>query len=140
MFQYSDFFGNVSADPSLVADEISADANGTGVDCRGVDGVAVIFNVGAGGSLGASNYYELKVQHSDDNSTFSDVSAGDLVGEDGPLSGAVVVRVNANTAASKVYGASYVNSKRYVRAVADESGTATLNVSATILRYRKQYP
>ena len=144
MFQYADFFGNVDVEQSIDPENYNSTTNGSGVDCRDADGVAVIFTVGAGASLATANNYELIVQHSDDDTAanFADVAAGDLVGADGSkLAGAVVAKVDAATKDDQAYGASYVNSKRYVRCVAKENGSgASVNVGAVVLRYRKQYP
>ena len=139
MIQYKDFFGNVDLSQSIAPANHSATEAGAGVDTRGADGVAFVFAVGAGTSLSGTNHYELKVQHSDDNvaANYADVGDGDLAGVDG----AVVAKVDAAADADQAYGASYLNSKRYVRCVAEEKGAgASLVVGAVVLRYRKQYP
>ena len=144
MLQYKNLTGSVSIDNSVDAQQATATVAGDGVDCRDVDGVTVIFNAGTPASLTAgTNYYELVVQHSDDDTAanYANVGAGDLVGPDGKLAGAVVGTIDAVADGDQAYVCDYVNQKRYVRAVVRLVGaSATLYASATIIRHRKQYP
>lgn len=54
----------------LPASHSAGTVNGTGVDTKGFHEAQIILNAGANGSSGTNN---VKVQESDDNSTFSDI-------------------------------------------------------------------
>ena len=86
-------------------------ANGTGVDTKGYDNAMVTLEVGA--VSGTSPTLDVKIQESDDNSTFSDVS------------GATFTQVTAANSSQKIRVAELnVPRKRYLRAVATIGGTS----------------
>ena len=59
--------------------------NGTGVDLQGYESATIIADVGAeGDTLSSSVHFELSLEHSDDNSTFTDVAQADIT--DGTIS------------------------------------------------------
>jgi hypothetical protein len=105
-------------DLSLVPATRTADANGTGVSVEGFEGVVVGFAFGASGDvLSGTVFVEGVVQESNDNSTYTDVAAADLIGTE-PM-------VDAAADASKVYRVGYLGSKKYVRGKLDFTGTHT---------------
>lgn len=106
---------------SLAPASRTADANGTGVDLQGYEGAEIVFDVGAEGvTLSGTDKIALEVEESDDNSTFTDVAAADLIGEE---SAGVVKTLDENAEAPAIYSVGYIGSKRYVRAVVNYSGT-----------------
>lgn len=88
----------------------TASANGTGVDIQGYDGAEVVI---VAGTI-TDGTHTPKVQESDDNSTYTDVAAADLVGT-------ALVAITA----SSVQRISYVGIKRYIRVATTVSGTTT---------------
>ena len=63
----------------------TAAANGTGVDLQGYESATVLVEVGAeGDTLSSSVYFEVSLEHSDDDSTYTDVAQADIV--DGTIS------------------------------------------------------
>lgn len=111
-----DMFTNLSAVTSLAPLVRTADANGTGVDLSRHSGATLLATVGAAGvTLSGTDKIEVKVEESDDNSTFTAVAAGDLLGS------TVVLDTPAEAGATYLIG--YVGNKRYIRAVLDFSGT-----------------
>mgnify|MGYP000966908131 CR=1 FL=1 len=88
----------------------NASVNGTGVDLQVYDGAVVIVT----GDTVTDGTHTPKVQESDDNSSYTDVAAADLVG----------TALVAITAAS-VQKVSYVGAKRYIRAVVTVAGATT---------------
>ncbi len=113
--------------PNVVNND--TDGTGVGVDLRGYDSAAVAFHVGVSGdTLSGSVLLTPKVQESADNSSWSDVAAGDL---DGTLT---VIDDAAEDDAVQVVG--YRGTKRYIRAVIDTTGTHTNGTpcSAVVIR------
>lgn len=104
-------FDNVKAVFSFRPNRVTASANGTGIDTQGYNDAMVILEVGA--VSGTSPTLDVKIQESDDNSTFTDVS------------GATFTQVTASNS-SQVLRLSSLNvtRSRYVRAVATIGGTS----------------
>lgn len=93
--------------------------NGTGVDLAGFERTAVLFIVGTV----TDGTHTPKLQESDDNSSFSDVAAGDQSGTLAAL---------ASTTTQEV---GYLGAKRYIRAVLTTAGATTGAVScAQVIR------
>jgi hypothetical protein len=105
---------------SVVPQSIGGAVNGTGVDLAGAEAALVVLSNGAA-TAGAT----VKIQESDDNSTFTDVADADLIGLTGNPAGV------AQTA-STIVKVSYVGVKRYVRVITT-AGTAAL-FSAEVIR------
>lgn len=118
-----DLKSNIKPMTSIAPQSLTAAANGTGVDLKGYDSAAVVFNAGAIG--GTTPSFTFAVQESDDNSTFTDVAAANLVG-----SAPVVTTNNAG-----VSWVGYAGNKRYIRAIAKTvSGTSpTLLATAVVV-------
>lgn len=93
---------------------------GTGVDTSVGESALVVLNNGA-----ATAAATIKIQESDDNSTFTDVADTDLIGLTLNSSGV------AQTA-STIVKVSYIGVKRYIR-VATTAGTAALFSAEVIL-------
>jgi len=121
-----DLVSSLAPAQSIRAQSLTAAANGLGVDLRGFNAAAVVFDFGAQG--GTSPTHTFKVQESDDNSTFTDVADADLE------NGANAFVVNATNAG--VYARGYIGQKRYIRAICSAvSGTSpTLLASAVVHR------
>lgn len=97
----------------------TATLNGTGVDLSNFDSNMVVFQVGTI----ADGTHTPKIQESDDNSTFTDVAAEDLIGTLSDLASNTNQRIG------------YVGIKRYVRAVVTVSGATSGGVyGATVVR------
>jgi hypothetical protein len=98
-------------------DVVASTANKTGVDLLSYEGSMIcVLDAEAGGS---GITYAVKLQDSDDNSTFTD------------LSGAAFTTTSANTALVEKLVVDIDNCKRYVRAVitvAGGSGTGAVSV------------
>lgn len=105
---------------SVAPQSIGGAVSGTGIDLAGAEAALIILNSGA-----ATTPATVKVQESDDNSTFTDVADSDLIGTTGNPAGV------AQTA-SAVAKVSYVGTKRFIR-VATTAGTAAL-FSAEVIR------
>ena len=96
----------------------TADANGTGVDtwAKGRSREALVL-LSVGAASGTSPTLDVKIQHSDDNSTWSD------------LAGAAFPQ---RTAAGAVSEINIKGFKRYIRAVHDVGGTSPSFTAAVL--------
>lgn len=125
MKTYQDMYHNQDEVVSLVPAVRTADTNGSGVDLRDYDGNLICFNVGAAGiTLSPTNKIDLRIEASDDNSTFTAVADADLMNyvSGGAATGTVAV-LDDPAKAPLLYATQYIGQKRYVRAVLDYAGT-----------------
>lgn len=115
-----DLVNVIGVSTSLAPAARTTSANGTGVSLAGFNSVAIVFIVGAI----TDGTHTPKIQESDDNSTYTDVAAGDLIGS--------VAALAANT--NQKVG--YIGSKAYVRAVSTITGSPSTGgvYSAAVVR------
>ena len=115
-----DLKNNIGVVQSLAPAARDADANGTGVDLQGFESATVLIDMGAEGiTLSTTNKIEIELEHSDDDSTYTDVAAGDVIG----ASSGTIATFDANSEIPAVSSVGYIGGKRYIRAVANFSGT-----------------
>ena len=119
-----DLKNNIGVVQSLAPAVRDADANGTGVDLQGFESATVLIDMGAEGiTLSTTNKIEIELEHSDDNSTFTDVtSSADVIGAT-PDSNGVIATFDDPAEAPAIASVGYIGGKRYIRAVANFSGT-----------------
>ena len=117
-----DLANNIKLMQSLAPAARDADANGTGVDLQGYENVAIVVDSGAEGiTLSGTNKIEFELEHSDDDSTYTDCESSDINGTLG--SGGLFLTLDANGETPQISEIEYLGSKRYVRVVANFSGT-----------------
>jgi hypothetical protein len=124
---------------SLAPTSRTADTDGTGVDLQGFEGAVIEFQVGAEGvTLSGTDKITLEIEESDDNVTFTDVAAADLVGEE---SAGVVKTLDDNAEAPANYSAGYIGSKRYIRGVLNYAGThgAGTVIGCTVIKGKARH-
>ena len=111
------------------------DVNGSGVDTQGFGSLWISANIGAnGGTLDGSNNLVLKLEHSDDDSTYTAVTdIGEAGGYTVDASTGAFATIDAGGEAASTYKVAYTGIKRYVRIVADVTGTISLPVSVVAL-------
>lgn len=109
---------------SLVpAARVNGTLNGTGVDLRGYDSAMLVVSFGAY----TDGTHTPSLQHSDDNSSFTTVTAAELT--------AAFTVVSSAGGANSVQRVGYLGSKRYVRAVLTVTGATTGALSdASVVR------
>lgn len=118
-----DLHTSVSAAVLIGAATLAADNTPAAVDLRGFDGAEILLSVGVGGiTFSSTNKIEFKLTHSDDNVTYSDVTDADMLGISGISSGIIKSLVAAHAAAAN-YRFGYIGNKRYLKLLADFSGT-----------------
>ena len=99
-----------------------ADANGTGVDIQGYENVAIVVDSGIEGiTLSSTNKIEFELEHSDDDSTYVDASSADVNGTLG--ANGLFLTLDDNAESPQISEIEYLGTKRYVRVVANFSGT-----------------
>lgn len=104
---------------------LSADNTPSAIDLAGFQSAAILISVGAGGvSFTTSNKIEFVVTHSDDDTTYTNVADADVQGVSGISNGIVrsltTTKAAADTAPTEI---GYVGGKRYLKVLADFSGT-----------------
>jgi len=119
-----DLKNNIGVVQSLAPAERSSDANGTGVDLQGFESATIVIDMGAEGiTLSSTNKIEIELEHSDDDSTYTDVtSSADVIGAT-PDSNGVIATFDDPAEAPAIASVGYIGGKRYIRAVANFSGT-----------------
>ncbi len=97
----------------------TTEGTGVGVDLAGYEGALMTFNIGASGdTLSETVYMTVKLQESDDDSTYTDVAAGDYEGTQGLV-------IDAAAEDEIVHAIGYKGHKRYIRAYIAFTGTHT---------------
>ena len=106
----------------------TAAENGTGVDLQGYESATVLVDVGAeGDTLSSSVHFEVSLEESDDNSTFTDVAQASII--DGTIaSGGIFLKLDGTTGGDPdttggIFRVGYVGNKRYIRVVLAKTGT-----------------
>lgn len=101
----------------------TADNTPAAVDLLGFSSAEILLSIGVGGiTFDSTNKIEIKVTHSDDNSTYTAVADADMLGVTGITSGIIKSLVAAHAAAA-VYRYGYRGKKRYLKVLFDFSGT-----------------
>tara|TARA_R100000808_G_C2153141_1_gene163075 strand:+ start:1222 stop:1686 length:465 start_codon:yes stop_codon:yes gene_type:complete len=123
-----DLSNNINPAVSIINAVKTAAGNGTGVDLQGYESATVLVDVGAeGDTLSGSVYFEVSLEHSDDNSTYSDCAQADII--DGTIAaGGIFLKLDGTTGgdpdtAGGIFRIGYVGGKRYVRVVLAKTGT-----------------
>lgn len=120
-----DLASRISAVSALAVAAYSADTTPVSIDLQGFNSALILINVGAGGiTFSGSNKVEFVLTHSDDDSTYTNVTDADLQGVTGVTNGIVrsltSAKAAADTSPTKI---GYIGGKRYLQLLADFSGT-----------------
>ena len=117
-----DLSNNIKLMQSIAPVVADADVNGASIDTQGFEAVAIVVDSGIEGiTLSASNKIEFELEHSDDGSTFVDASSADVNGTLG--ANGLFLPLDDNAESPQISEIEYVGDKRYVRVVANFSGT-----------------
>lgn len=118
-----DLASNLSSAILIAAQTAAADTTPVSVDLQGYDAAAVLIEVGAGGiTFSGTNKIEFVLTHSDDDSTYTAVADADIQGVSGTSNGIVYSLTSAH-ASGTITEIGYVGNKRYLKLLADFSGT-----------------
>lgn len=103
---------------------LAADNTPAAIDLQGFNAAEIVLGIGIGGiTFDGTNKIEFKVTHSDDDSSYAAVEAKDVLGEVSVGSGGIIKALIAAHAAAAAYRFGYVGAKRYLKILADFSGT-----------------
>ena len=113
-----DIYHNIAIVQPLNTVVATTTKTSTTIDIQSFESLMVLFSLGiAGDTLSGSIYWTLKLQHSDDDSTYADVPAASL------LNGANSIVIDSLTKDETAVLFGYSGGKRYVKAVATPTGT-----------------
>jgi hypothetical protein len=115
-----DLVSNIGIVQSIAPQVLTATATSPGIDLLGCNRNAIVINTGA---IVAAGVFAPKLQESDDNATFTDVAATDLLGA-----------FPAALAANSAYKVGYKGFKRYVRPVLTLVSGTSIAASALIIK------
>jgi len=123
-----DLTHNIVVGNSIINAVKTAAANGTGIDLKGFEEATAIVSVGAeGDTLSSSVYFEISLEHSDDDSTYTDCVQADVI--NGTIAaGGIWLKLDGTTGGDPdttgdQWQLGYVGGKRYVRLVLAKTGT-----------------
>lgn len=126
-----DLYHNVLVTQHLNPVTSSTTKTSTAIDLQGYNSAEVIFSIGlSGDTLSGSVLWTLKLQHSDDDSTYTDTVLADLSN----TSATVVIDSSAEDETAYSFG--YIGNKRYLKGVATPTGTHSNGTPIGILALR----
>jgi hypothetical protein len=103
---------------------LAADQTAVDIDLQGYNSAVISIAVGVGGiTFDASNKIEFTLSDSDDDSTYTEVTSGDVDGGTTVSSGGIVKSLVAAHAAASLTKIGYVGGKRYLRLDIEFTGT-----------------
>ncbi|MFN3833737.1 MAG: hypothetical protein ACK4SQ_16045 [Allorhizobium sp.] len=102
---------------------LTADNTPAAIDLQGYQSAEIALAIGIGGiTFSGTNKIEFKLTHSDDDVTYTDVTTADMLGVT-VASGGIIKALVAAHAAAASYRFGYKGGKRYIKLLADFSGT-----------------
>lgn len=138
-----DIYSNVAVVEAIAPAVYTADNTPGAIDLAGYNAAMISLHIGVGGiTFSSTNKIEFVLTHSDDNSTYANVTADDLLGVDS-VSGGIVKALVAAQAAADVTRIGYKGGKRYLKLLADFSGTHSTGTpieAVVILGHPEIYP
>lgn len=136
-----DLNSNIAGVVGIANATYDADNTPAAIDLLGFDSAIVEFAVGVGGiTFDGTNKVEFKITESDDDSTYTAVDDDDVDLTNSNIStvgsGGIVYSLIAAHAAATVVNIGYVGNKRYLKILADFSGTHGVGtpIGVTVLK------
>lgn len=123
-----DLSNNIGISNSIINAVKTTGANGSTVDLQGFENATAVVTVGAeGDTLAANLYFTVALQHSDDDSAWSNTTQTDIVNGTIAADG-IFLKLDGTTGGNPdttggEWQVGYVGGKRYVRLVLAKSGT-----------------
>jgi hypothetical protein len=132
-----DMHSGIIAAVAIGAATLDADNTPAAIDLKGYNAAAIILAIGAGGiTFSGTNKIEFKLTHSDDDASYDAVTIDDMLGLDSVGTGGIIKALTAAHAAPAVYRYGYKGGRRYLKLLADFSGTHGTGtpIAATVLK------
>jgi len=119
-----DLHSNIAVAVAIAAAPLTDDNTPPAIDRQGYDAVELVLNIGVGGiTFTGTNKIEFKLTHSDDDSTYTAVTLADVLGVASVGTGGIIKSLTSAHAAANAYRFGYKGGKRYLKLLADFSGT-----------------
>jgi len=119
-----DLYNLVTAVNCIDPEALDADTTPAAIDLQGYNSALVLIHVGVGGiTFSGTDKVEFKLTHSDDNSTYTAVTVDDVIGLSSVGTGGIIKSLEAAHTAATVTEVGYKGGKRYLKLLADFSGT-----------------
>lgn len=119
-----DLHNNLGLSIALPAAEYDADNTPAAIDLLGFESALIAISVGVGGiTFSGTNKIEFKLTHSDDDDTYEAVTIDDVQGLSAVGTGGIILALTSAHASPSVTKVGYVGGKRYLKLLADFSGT-----------------
>lgn len=137
-----DLVNSLAAAVLIPAATYDADNTPAKVDLLGFESAVIAIHVGVGGiTFTGTNKVEFKLTHSDDDSTYTAVTAVDVQGVDSVGTGGIVMSLIAAHATADITKIGYVGGKRYLKLLADFSGTHGTGtpIAAEVIKGHSRY-
>ncbi|MAY20309.1 MAG: hypothetical protein CL955_06795 [Erythrobacteraceae bacterium] len=131
-----DMHSGLSVAVAIAAAALDADNTPPAVDLLGYDAAEIVLAIGAGGiTFNGTNKVEFVLTHSDDDSTYTAVDDDDMLGVSSITDG-IIKTLNSAHASAAAYRFGYVGGKRYLKLLADFSGTHGTGtpIAATVIK------
>lgn len=136
-----DLASKLAASQILGPVTIAADSTPADIDLQGYDSATIFIGVGAGGiTFDTTNKIEFVLTHADDNGsgaagTYTNVAVTDINGAGAPttVTNGIVKALTAAHASADVTEIGYVGGKRFIKFLADFSGTHGTGTPLSIL-------
>lgn len=122
---------------AIAAEALAADNTPPTIDLLGYDAAEIILAIGAGGiAFSGTNKIEFKLTHSDDDVTYTAVELKDVLGVASVGDGGIIKALTAAHATAAAYRFGYKGGKRYLKLLADFSGThgTATPIAAVVLK------
>ncbi len=118
---------HVSPVTAIAPEALSADNTPGAIDLINYGAATLLLHVGVGGiTFTGTNKIEFVLTHSDDNASYSNVTDDDLIKDSlapASISNGIIRALTAAHAAATIQKLGYVGGKRYLKLLADFSGT-----------------
>jgi len=121
---------------------LSADNTPAAIDVRDYGSATLLLHIGVGGiTFSGTNKIEFVLTHSDDDTTYTNVTDDDLIKDSlapATVTSGIIRALTSAHAAATTQKLGYVGGKRYLKLLADFSGTHGTGtpIAATVVRGR----
>lgn len=138
-----DLASNISLIEAIAPAVLAADNTPAAIDLLDYGAAVLSLHIGVGGiTFSSSNKIEFVLTHSDDDSTYTAVTADDLVKDSlapATITSGIIRSLTAAHAAATLQKLGYIGGKRYLKLLADFSGTHGTGtpIAASVVRGRQ---
>lgn len=135
-------FGNITTVHALTAAVYNTDQDSTSADMREFDGALIVVNVGnSADTLSGSNFIELEIETSPNDSDWTDADDADLSSSVTGTNTGTFALINAPSEDTTTFTVAYIGRNAFVRLVVNFTGTHSTGtpISANIIQGRDKY-